>query len=152
MMKEEFDAMDLRLKQWGVWCRAGSRDPSLWESDVNTSAGMTRDQVEDAWRVQCMVMRLPVEMRIVCQVHYVSRPEEAITGQGEARLAEVNRRLRKAGVHRRLGQAEYFPVRDRAINNLTNADRLTTSTKSVSSVPNWSRISAPKISTKGLAA
>jgi hypothetical protein len=151
-MKADFDAMDLRLKQWGAWCRAGSRDPSMWESDANTSAGMTRDQIEDAWRVQCMVMRLPIEMRMVCQVHYVSRPQELATGYGEGRLQEVNRRIRSAGVHRRLSNSEYFAVRDRAIGNLINADRLTNSLKSVSSATNWPRILASKISIKGLAA
>lgn len=151
-MRAEFDAMDLRLKQWGAWCRAGSRDPALWESDVNTSAGMTRDQIEDAWRVQCMVMRLPVELRMVCQVHYVSRPEEFRTGEGEGRVVEVNRRLRAAGIHRRLSGSEYVCVRERAVGNLINADRLTASVKSVSSAPNWSRISAPIVSAKGLAA
>lgn len=150
--KAECDEMDLRLKQWGAWCRAGSRDPALWESDGRNGAGMTRDQVADAWAVQCMVMRLPIEMRIVCQVHYVSRPEEAITRQGETRLAEVNRRIRAAGVHRRLASSEYYYVRDRAIGNLLNADRLTKAIGVVSSRSNGLRTTAPKIFSKGLAA
>ena len=151
-MKADIEAMDLRLKQWGAWCRAGCRDPALWESDTNTSAGMTRDQVEDAWRVQCMVMRLPVELRMVCQVHYVSRPEEGRTGQGEGRAVEVNRRLRAAGIHRRLSGAEYVAVRERAIGNLINADRLTKAISRVSCATNGPRISAPKRFIKGLAA
>lgn len=150
--KTEFDAMDLRLKQWGAWCRAGCRDPSMWDSDGTPGAGMTRDQVADAWSVQCMVMRLPIEMRIVCQVHYVSRPEESITRRGETRLAEVNRRIRAAGVHRRLGGNEYYCVRDRAIENLINADRLTKAVGLVSSRSNGLRTTAPKFFSKGLAA
>ena len=151
-MKAEFDAMDMRLKQWGAWCRAGLRDPTLWESDGRDGAGMTRDQVEDAWCVQCMVMRLPVELRMVCQGHYVSRPEEFRTGEGEGRIVEVNRRLRAAGIHRRLSGNEYVSVRERAIGNLINAHRLTVSKKSVSSAPNGPRFSAPSVSVKGLAA
>jgi hypothetical protein len=148
--KVEFDAMDLRLKQWGAWCRAGGRDPALWESDGRHGAGMTRDQVEDAWRLQCMVMRLPIEMRIVCQVQYVCRPEEPVTGHGEGRVAEVNRRIRAAGVHRRLSADDCRAVRERAVNNLINADRLTAVLKSVSCRSNGPRTRAPKI--QGLAA
>jgi len=150
MTKAEFDAMDLRLKLWGVWCRAGCRDPALWESDGRNGAGLTRDQVEDAWRMQCMVMRLPIELRIVCQVQYVCRPEEEKTGQGEGRVAEANRRIRSAGVHRRLSADDYRAVRERAVSNLINADRLTAVLKSVSCKPNGPRTRAPKI--QGLAA
>lgn len=148
--KTEHDAMDRRLKQWGAWCRAGCRDPALWESDGRNGAGMTRDQVEDAWRVQCMVIRLPIEMRIVCQVQYVCRPEEAITGYGEGRVAEANRRIMAAGVHRRLSADDYRAVRDRAVGNLVNADQLTTALESVSCSSNGPRFRAPKI--HGLAA
>ena len=116
----DIDRMDLRLKNWAVWCRAGACDPTLWESDSAGRAGLTRDQVADAWAVQCMVMRLPIEMRIVIQVQYVSRPVEREAGQGESRVEEVNRRLRAAGVHRRMSGDQYRYVRGRAIGNMVN--------------------------------
>lgn len=117
------DAMDLRLKGWGRWCRAGACDPALWESDKAGGAGLTRDQVWDAWAVQLAVMRLPIDMRMVCQVHYVSRPVEVRNGEGESRVDEVNRRLRVAGIHRRMSADSYRSTRERAVANLLNGTK-----------------------------
>lgn len=134
----EIDRMDLRLKNWAVWCRTGACDPTLWESDAAGRAGLTRDQVADAWAVHCMVMRLPIEMRIVIQVQYVSRPVEREAGQGESRVDEVNRRLRAAGVHRRMSGDQYRYVRGRAIGNMVNGEALLTGARErVESPRNW---------------
>lgn len=136
--REEIDAMDLRLKNWGRWCRAGGGDPVLWESDKACGAGLTCDQVWDAWSVQLMVMRLPLDMRVVVQVHYVSRPVEAANGQGESRVDEANRRLRAAGEHRRLNADGYRYTRERAVTNMLNGSKgLTGADRGVSSRSNW---------------
>lgn len=137
--------MDLRLKNWAVWCRAGCADPALWESDTTSRGGLARDQVADAWAVQCMVMRLPIEMRIVCQVHYVSRPTEQLAGRGETRVDEVNRRLRAAGVHRRMSMGQYRYVRDRAIGNMINSEKvLTGAVSGVGCAFNWLGVRTPR--------
>lgn len=122
---QAFERMDHRLKKWGAWSRAGCIAPELWESDPPPSYEfLTRDDVEDAWRIQCMVMRLPMLHRIVLAVHYVHWREVDCEPHHE-----INRRLAKmarAAFEKmpQISRHEYRPIRDRAVRMLVNSEEV----------------------------
>jgi hypothetical protein len=120
---QAFERMDHRLKKWGAWSRAGCIRPELWESDPPPSAEfLTRDDVEDAWGIQCMVMRLPQLHRLVLAVQYVHWREVEIEPWQEVnkRLA----RLARAAFEQvpLISRHEFRPIRDRAVRMLINSE------------------------------
>lgn len=118
-----FDRMDHRLKIWAAWSRHGGLRPDLWESDPGPSGVvLTRDDVWAAWKIQCMVVRLPALHRIVLAVHYIHQREIEHEPWQEVNLRLA--RLARAAFEKvpLIGRQEYRPIRDRAVRMLVNAE------------------------------
>ena len=129
-----FERMDLRLKTWGAWSRSGGIRPDLWDSDPPASGTiLTRDDIADAWAMQCMIVRLPAIHRITLAVHYVHRHiEREPWREVNARLSRLARCAFESVPL--ISRQEYQPIRDRAVRMLILAEGiLTNAVESVSS-------------------
>lgn len=123
--REEFARMDNRLRRWAIWCKSGA--PKLDDNGNKIGQVLTRDDIADAWAIQCMVMRLPIEARMVIQVWYVHVGD--IADQRMEPWQEVNLRLSRAKVETRISRDMYRPARDRAVRMLINTNNLTPNKK-----------------------
>ncbi len=122
-MESEVEAMDARLKIWGHWCRCGSQNIQLWESDTRSGRSLTTYQVRDANKLQLIIMRLPILHRMVCQVHYVDLGDNEEIGK-RRKWEEVNARLKRAGEYRRISRGAYPHVHGRALKIIINSERI----------------------------
>ena len=121
-LEADISAMDHRLKIWGFWCRSGGLNPELWETDEKSSRQLTTYETRDAEKLSRMVMRVPILHRLTLQVHYVYRGRSEQT-EPRQKWEEVNARLRKAEVDKRISKNEYMKIWGRALRIIINSER-----------------------------